>query len=494
MRWFNDASIKVKLSGGFSLIMFLFLVMTIIALMVIEIPTVASKAMAEVDNQYVNVLDIQLAVKDYQLNHDPQTIDKITTANREFHETYKSLIQKLKIQESRDLQNQAVKLFDNYTDLAKKVVEQEGNPALQAQTYREFTKAHKEIRDRFIYVRTKEPPKLYAMIKIAKRVVLLGNLIFLGFGLWLGFFLSRSIASGMRSSVDFVSAVAQGDLRGNLDIDQKDEIGQLASAMLKMSSQLDGLVKQIRRNADEVTSGSSEIKSNSEQLAQSATEQAASVEEIAATIEEMTSSIKAAALSAEDGRHKALAAIDLVNQNVTRSREMANAMDAITAAASQIREITATVNEVAFQTNLLALNAAVEAARAGEHGKGFAVVAEEVRSLAQRSADASHEIKQLIEATVAKVDAGNAVVSDVVQAMETINVTTQNLSMAMEEIAAASSEQAAGIDELNRAITQVDTATQSNAAIVEELAGSANVMHGSAAELLDAVSTFRTKA
>ena len=120
-------------------------------------------------------------------------------------------------------------------------------------------------------------------------------------------------------------------------------------------------------------------------------------------------------------------------------------------------------------------------------------MAEEVRALAQRSAGASHEIKQLIETTVTRVDAGNAVVSEVVDAMETINATTLELSQAMEEIAAASAEQAAGVDELNRAIAQVDTGTQSNAGIVEELAASANVMYGSAAELLDAVSTFKTR-
>ena len=146
--------------------------------------------------------------------------------------------------------------------------------------------------------------------------------------------------------------------------------------------------------------------------------------------------------------------------------------------------------------SMLAAVAEMPAAAASESDveRSREVVAEEVRALAQRSASASHEIKQLIEATVSKVEAGSAVVSEVVGAMETINTTTLDLSQAMEEIAAASSEQAAGVDELNRAITQVDSATQSNAAIVEELAGSATVMHGSAIAMLDLVSTFRTKA
>jgi len=342
--------------------------------------------------------------------------------------------------------------------------------------------------------RTTEPPKIYAMLNKLKNTMLTITLLLILAGFALSFQLARSIARSLNKSVDFVSEIASGDLTATIDIDQKDEIGRLAKTMRGMAEQLESVVRQIRMNADEVTGGSSEIKSSSEQLAQSATEQAASVEEIAATIEEMTSSIKAAAQSAEDGRRKAMGAIDLVSQNVARSQEMATAMDAITQAAAQIRDITATVNEVAFQTNLLALNAAVEAARAGEHGKGFAVVAEEVRSLAQRSASSSREIKQLIETTVERVAAGNAVVTQVVDAMETINATTQELSLAMEEIAAASAEQAAGVDELNRAIAQVDEGTQSNAAVVEELAGSASNMHSSATEMLEVVSSFRIKA
>ncbi len=339
----------------------------------------------------------------------------------------------------------------------------------------------------------KQAPLLFSIIDKIIIVVLSVYLVVVGFGLVLGFILSRTITTDMRKSVDFVSEIAAGNLTASIDIDQRDEIGQLAASMREMSGRLENMIREGRSNADDVTNGSREIQGSSEQLAQSASEQAASLEEIAATIEEMSSTIKTSAQNAESGSHKAGLAIERVNANVGRSREMALAMDEITRAAAKIREITATVNEVAFQTNLLALNAAVEAARAGEHGKGFAVVASEVRALAQRSADASRQIKELIETTVSKVQTGSAIVSEVASAMEEINVATAELSEAMQEIATASSEQAVGIDELNRAIVQVDTTTQSNAAIVEELASNAVNLNNSAEQLLNLMGMFRTR-
>ncbi|OPZ58950.1 MAG: Methyl-accepting chemotaxis protein I [Deltaproteobacteria bacterium ADurb.Bin510] len=311
-----------------------------------------------------------------------------------------------------------------------------------------------------------------------------------------GFFTAGKIAHHVKAISDSMKDLAEGegDLRVRLPVLTTDEVGDLAHWFNRFMENLEGVITKVKQSAAQVNTASQEVAAGSQGFSQNSQEQASAIEEVAATIEEMTSTIKHTAANADEGRGKAKVMVDMANKTNTVSQELITAMSEMSSASKKIGDITVTVNEVAFQTNLLALNAAVEAARAGEHGKGFAVVAEEVRSLAQRSASASQEIKKLIETTVAKVEAGNAVVTHVVDAMETINSTTLDLSQAMEEIAAASAEQAAGVDELNRAIAQVDTATQSNAAIVEELAGSAGVMYGSANEMLELVSTFRTKA
>ncbi|OPZ58669.1 MAG: Methyl-accepting chemotaxis protein I [Deltaproteobacteria bacterium ADurb.Bin510] len=341
-------------------------------------------------------------------------------------------------------------------------------------------------------LRLNQPRRINAAIAKLKHALLGLSLLAVGLGFYLGFRLSRMIAGDMNKSVTFVSAIAEGRLDAAIAIDQRDEIGQLASAMRAMAVQLAGMVRQIRRGADEVEGGTAAVRTNSESLAQRATQQAAGIEQIAATIAGMSEAIKSAAQQAETGRLQAQEATALVSCSAARSQDMAAAMDAIIAAAGQIREITATVNEVAFQTNLLALNAAVEAARAGEHGKGFAVVAQEVRALAQRSASAAGEIKVLIETTVERVAAGSAVVKEVAAAMAVINSTTVALAQSMQAIAAESGLQALGVDELKRAIAQVEAGTQSSVAIARDLAASAAAMQASAGATLAVAESFRT--
>jgi methyl-accepting chemotaxis protein len=286
-------------------------------------------------------------------------------------------------------------------------------------------------------------------------------------------------------------AKGEADLSKRLPVLTTDEIGEIASWFNKFVENLENVITRVKNASLQVDIATQEVSSGAQGLSQATQEQASAIEEVAATIEEMTSSIKHNAENASDGRQKATEMVSMANMSGQSAQELIKGMSEISAASRKIGDIIITVNEVAFQTNLLALNAAVEAARAGEHGKGFAVVAEEVRALAQRSADAARQIKALIEDTVNKISTGDTMVKKSGESLDLIIKHIQELSQVMEEIAAASSEQASGVDELNRAVAQIDTTTQQNASTVEELANTSDNLSSEAKELSDIVARFK---
>jgi len=297
----------------------------------------------------------------------------------------------------------------------------------------------------------------------------------------------------LKKTVSMLSDIAhgEGDLTKRLEVTGNDEISELARWFNEFIDQLEKMVGGIKLTSTYVDAATQEVAAGAQGLSQATQEQASAIEEIAATIEEMTSSIKHNAANATDGRQKAVETVRMADMSGEAAQELVKGMSEISSASKKIGDIITTVNEVAFQTNLLALNAAVEAARAGEHGKGFAVVAEEVRALAQRSADASKQIKSLIEDTVNKIEAGDVMVKKSGESLAQIITRIQGLSQVMEEIAAASNEQASGVDELNRAITQIDTSTQQNASTVEELASTSDNLMSESKELAQSVGKFR---
>ena len=297
----------------------------------------------------------------------------------------------------------------------------------------------------------------------------------------------------LKKTVSMLSDIAhgEGDLTKRLEVTGNDEISELARWFNEFIDQLEKMVGGIKLTSTYVDAATQEVAAGAQGLSQATQEQASAIEEIAATIEEMTSSIKHNAANATDGRQKAVETVQMADMSGEAAQELVKGMSEISSASKKIGDIITTVNEVAFQTNLLALNAAVEAARAGEHGKGFAVVAEEVRALAQRSADASKQIKSLIEDTVNKIEAGDVMVKKSGESLAQIITRIQGLSQVMEEIAAASNEQASGVDELNRAITQIDTSTQQNASTVEELASTSDNLMSESKELAQSVGKFR---
>jgi methyl-accepting chemotaxis protein-1 (serine sensor receptor) len=285
--------------------------------------------------------------------------------------------------------------------------------------------------------------------------------------------------------------IAAGDLTQRVDVRSHNEIGMLYNALKRMQESLTRTVSTVRRGVDEINVGSREISAGNTDLSSRTEQQAASLEETAASMEELASTVKQNADNARQANQLAASASDVAERGGSAVAEVVSTMQGISASSRKISEIVSVIDGIAFQTNILALNAAVEAARAGEQGKGFAVVAGEVRSLAQRSAQAAKEIKGLIEDSVTKVGAGSQQVERAGATMQEIVASVKRVTDIMGEISAASEEQSSGIDQVNRAVSQMDEVTQQNAALVEEAAAAAGSLEEQAQRLAEAVAVFR---
>jgi methyl-accepting chemotaxis protein len=282
-----------------------------------------------------------------------------------------------------------------------------------------------------------------------------------------------------------------GDLTIRLHAAGRDEIGELSTWFNRFMDKLQDIIRRVSDSTQHVTSVSQQLSAASEQLSSGAQEQASSLEETAASLEEITGTVKQNADNARQANQLATGSHDVAEQGGQVVMDAVASMTEINAASTRIADIITTIDEIAFQTNLLALNAAVEAARAGEQGRGFAVVASEVRNLAQRSATAAKEIKGLIQDSVHKVEAGSVLVNKSGETLQEIVGSVKRVTDIIAEIAAASEEQSTGIDQVNRAVTQMDQVTQNNAAQTEELASTAQALAAQAQELQALVAGFK---
>ena len=307
----------------------------------------------------------------------------------------------------------------------------------------------------------------------------------------LAYFSSRSITRPLGEAVAIARKVADGDLSSHIVVNSKDETGQLLQALFDMNQGLLNIVSNVRSGTDTIANASGEIASGNLDLSTRTEQQASSLEETAASLEELTSTVKQNSENARQANQLAKTASDTATKGGQVVADVVLTMGAISDASKKIVDIISVIDGIAFQTNILALNAAVEAARAGEQGRGFAVVASEVRNLAHRSASAAKEIKMLINDTVGKVDAGSKQVLQAGATMEDIVTRVRHVTDIMEEISAASLEQEQGIGQINQAVTEMDTVTQQNAALVEEAAAAASAMQDQAAQLAQLVSVFK---
>jgi methyl-accepting chemotaxis protein len=316
-----------------------------------------------------------------------------------------------------------------------------------------------------------------AVIRKITYAIITAVLLGIGIFIIITVMLSRSITLALKKGVEFAKQIAQGNLTVNLNVDQEDEVGELARALSQMLSKLKEIVMNIRSGAESIAAASSQISNGSQQLSEGATEQASSTEEISSSMEEMVSNIQQNTDNAKQTENISGKATDSMIDMSKIGRE---SFDSIRTIAEKITII----NDIAFQTNLLALNAAVEAARAGEHGRGFAVVAAEVRKLAERSKLAADEIENLSKNSL-------RITEKTRESLDALVPEIQKTSQLVQEIAAASIEQNSGADQINSAIQQLNVVTQQNAASSEEMATSAEELSSQAESLKEAVSYFK---
>ena len=319
----------------------------------------------------------------------------------------------------------------------------------------------------------------------------LGVILGLGTVFVFAYYLLVAISNPLKFLLKQFESIGNGDLSYQIKPNSNDEMGQLLAGLENMRQSLVQTVTVVRQGSASIAVSSAEIASGNMDLSSRTENQAASLEETASSMEELTSTVQQNADNARQANTLALKASDVASKGGRVVGDVVHTMSSIKDSSRKIVDIIGVIDSIAFQTNILALNAAVEAARAGEQGRGFAVVATEVRNLAQRSAGAAKEIKELINDSVEKVDVGSRLVDDAGKTMDDIVVSIKGVADIMAEITAASAEQSNGISQVNLAITNMDEATQQNAALVEEAAAAATSMEEQANNLNQAVSIFK---
>ena len=303
---------------------------------------------------------------------------------------------------------------------------------------------------------------------------------------------SRSVTQPIGEAVMVAQAVAQGNLTVHVQAHSQDEAGQLLQALHDMNQNLQSMVGKVRIASDSIVTGATQVAAGSLDLSQRTEAQAANLEETAASLEQLTSTVTQTSDTSRQANQLAHQASQAAMRGGEVVGKVVQTMSDITHSSHKMSDIISVIDGIAFQTNILALNAAVEAARAGEAGRGFAVVAGEVRSLAQRSAEAAREIKGLIQGSISNVEAGSELVAQAGRSMEDIVSQVSRVTDLINEMSSATQEQTGGIQQINTAVAQMDQMTQQNAALVEESSAAAASLQAQATDLTQAVAVFKT--
>ena len=392
--------------------------------------------------------------------------------------------------EARDLADQVVQMaLDNHKFPARGLLGEKANPA-QAKWMAAI--------DEMVGLNEKLTAGAVANAEDAygntRNLVLAISIVALVVASAIAYAVTRSITQPIAKAVEVARRVANRDLSVKVESTANDEMGELLKALKAMTESLVAVVSSVRNGSDSLASAATEIASGNADLSNRTERQASSIQQTASSMEELSSTVKMSASNSTHARQLSTDAADKAQQGGEAVSKVVRTMGDIATSSKKIADIISVIDGIASQTNILALNAAVEAARAGEQGRGFAVVATEVRTLAQRSATAAKEIKSLIAESVEKVDEGNRLVDVAAGTIAQIVQSVQHVAGIVSEITSATVEQSAGIDLVNNAVTEMDQATQQNAALVEQVAAAADSMSTQVQRLVTDVSVFRLSA
>ncbi|WP_285887449.1 MULTISPECIES: methyl-accepting chemotaxis protein [Hydrogenophaga] len=510
---FNDLKISTRLVGAFTLLVFMLL--AIGALSVMRTMAVQTDLVDITERRMKVIADMELvrnetnlqarAIRNIALLADPtkvaqekQSIADSRVAVDKMTAELDSLVISTKSKEIQAQLGQARKPFDDSVDRFIALIDRnERDPAIALlfETVRPLQLTYMNAIDEAV---SYEAAGAQAASQSAQSVVknliitivsavLLTALAAAVVAAWI----IRSITGPINSAVELARAVAAGDLTRVVDVKSKNETGLLMQALADMQTGLVQVVGRVRSGSESVSSASEQIAQGNQDLSSRTESQASALEQTAASMEELSSTVRQNADNAAQANQLAQSASRVAVEGGQVVSQVVDTMKGINESSRKISDIISVIDGIAFQTNILALNAAVEAARAGEQGRGFAVVAGEVRNLAQRSAAAAKEIKQLINDSVERVESGTALVDKAGTTMNEVVDSVRRVTDIMGEISSASKEQSDGVGQIGEAVTQMDQATQQNAALVEEMAAAASSLRTQATDLVTSVAVFR---